>query len=68
MKKDKGIKGYALVLRPRVLKGVPWCSEEECPQYDGKRCELIGGRPSGICEPAVKDMAAEIRRLRKGEK
>lgn len=27
------------------------CSYEDCPNYDGKRCKLIGGRPSYICEP-----------------
>ena len=41
--------------------GVPRCSENECPSYDGKRCELIGCRPSLICEPAVIDMADRLR-------
>jgi hypothetical protein len=33
--------------------GIGWCreSEDNCPQYDGKRCRLTGCRPSGICEP-----------------
>ena len=33
--------------------GVPLCSHDACPHYDGKRCDVIGFRPSVICEPAV---------------
>lgn len=44
--------------------GVPFCSEDRCPSYDGKRCEEMGFRPGNICEPEVIDMAAELERLR----
>lgn len=40
--------------------GVPYCSEQ-CPQHDGKRCRLMGVRPSSICEPRVVEMAKTIR-------
>lgn len=30
--------------------GVGLC-HEKCPQYDGKRCELMGRRPSEVCYP-----------------
>ena len=33
--------------------GVPAC-DESCPQHDGKRCEIMGRRPSSVCEPAVR--------------
>ncbi|MGK3981379.1 hypothetical protein WMF38_57810 [Sorangium sp. So ce118] len=44
--------------------GVPLCSENRCPSYDGKRCEETGFRPHTICEPEVIAMAAELRTLR----
>lgn len=48
-------------IRPRVLKdGVPSCSLEDCPSYDGKRCRILGHRPDGICEPAVVKLAASL--------
>ncbi len=33
--------------------GVGFCAFEDCPQYDGKRCRLMGFRPddNSICEP-----------------
>lgn len=34
--------------------GIPLCQDELCPQYDGKRCRMLGFRPDRICEPAVK--------------
>lgn len=44
--------------------GIPMCLQTgECPSYDGKRCRVIGVRPSYICEPAVIAMAEEITRL-----
>lgn len=50
---------------PQVDKnGVPWCDEDRCPFYDGKRCEATGFRPAKICEPAVIEMAADIVALR----
>lgn len=36
---------------------VPFCGEEKCPQYDGKRCRVLGSRPSALCEPIVTEMA-----------
>jgi hypothetical protein len=44
--------------------GVAWCAET-CQQFDGKRCQLIGFRPHGICEPWARDMAAIVSALPK---
>jgi hypothetical protein len=44
--------------------GVPRCTYDDCPSYDGKRCEETGFRPGSICEPAVIDMVEEIRAIR----
>jgi hypothetical protein len=33
--------------------GLPLCSQEECPQYDGKRCRELGFRPHHFCEPQL---------------
>lgn len=49
---------------PRWSKGVPWCSENDCPSYDGKRCGELGFRPDRICEPQVTEMGAERSRYR----
>ena len=40
-------------VRPRWSSMVPLCNEN-CPSFDGKRCERMGCRPDRICEPAVK--------------
>ena len=49
--------------RPRCDEnGVPFCSDD-CQQFDGKRCRLIGFRPSGICEPWAQDIVVENQRL-----
>lgn len=46
-------------MKPNVdFRGVPTCSEDECPEYDGKRCKLTGFRPDRICEPAVREIVA----------
>ena len=37
---------------------VPRCSEA-CPQHDGKRCRIMGQRPTALCEPAV-DMMDDL--------
>lgn len=56
-------KWVALVLhniddaRPAWDGAVPGCSDR-CPHYDGKRCELTGNRPYGVCAPAVEAMGA----------
>lgn len=47
-------------IKPSVDSGgTPWC-DTDCPQHDGKRCGVLGCRPSAICEPGVQDMAAAI--------
>ena len=38
---------------PVWANGLPICSREECPEYDGKRCRLMGFRPAHHCEPAM---------------
>lgn len=47
---------------PRWESGVPYCREEGCVHYDGKRCILLGQRPDNICEPSVSGMAAVLDR------
>lgn len=48
-------------IRPMLSKdGVPNCTTDECPQYDGKRCRLLGFRPDSICEPAVVRLTSRI--------
>lgn len=42
---------------------VPLCSES-CAQYDGKRCRLLGARPSSTCEPVVALMAERLNATR----
>ena len=37
---------------------VPRCSGH-CRQHDGKRCRIMGQRPTALCEPAV-DMMADL--------
>mgnify|MGYP001579604683 CR=1 FL=1 len=41
---------------------VPDCDQERCPQFDGKRCRIMGCRPSSICRPAVEWMAQRAAR------
>jgi hypothetical protein len=50
-----GVPGAPVVLWNE--DGVPCCTREQCPAYDGKRCELTGFRPDGLCEPVVSAMA-----------
>ena len=48
-------------MKPNVdHNGVPHCTYDECPSYDGKRCEETGMRAGGICEPAVIEMHARL--------
>jgi hypothetical protein len=42
--------------------GVPFCDEDSCKHYAGKRCRLLGFRPGTICEPAVIEMAKLLNR------
>lgn len=44
---------------PDVVDGVPYC-RDACRHHDGKRCRLMGLRPSSICEPAVQEIAGEL--------
>lgn len=47
-----------MAAEPNIDKnGVPFCTDEKCPEYDGKRCRLTGFRPDAICEPAVIELA-----------
>lgn len=39
----------------RDKHGLPVCSTEYCPQYDGKRCREMGFRPDRFCEPQLID-------------
>jgi hypothetical protein len=47
---------FEYVRRPeRDKNGLPVCSAECCPQYDGKRCREMGFRPDRFCEPQLID-------------
>jgi len=35
---------------------IPFCSEK-CPHFDGKRCRVMGFKPSSLCGPVVAQMA-----------
>jgi hypothetical protein len=35
---------------------VPFCDNDRCHQYDGKRCKMTGFRPGSVCEPTVAAM------------
>ena len=48
---------------PRWDDSVPRCSEDDCPMFDGKRCEELGHRPSSLCEPAVSEIVATARSM-----
>lgn len=50
---------------PKWFEGIPICTEDECPMYDGKRCSEMGFRPDRICEPQTKDMANALREIEK---
>jgi hypothetical protein len=39
---------------------VPLCNEE-CGAHDGKRCYLLGRRPTHVCEPTVMAMGAIVK-------
>lgn len=49
---DEGIKPSVSYDGPRNAP-IPRCAHEDCGQYDGKRCRILGCRPGSICEPAV---------------
>lgn len=46
---------------------VPYC-DEQCPQHDGKRCRIMGCRPSSICEPEVLNLLADLDASEKARK
>lgn len=48
---------------PRWDGDVPACSTDDCPMFDGKRCEELGTRPDRICEPAVNEIVAAARAM-----
>lgn len=50
---------------PDDRTGLPLCSEDECPEFDGKRCRLTGFRPERFCEPALVDMVRANEGLRR---
>jgi len=41
-------------------EGVPWCGEEKCGSFDGKRCKLMGHAPEGVCVPYVQLMSSTL--------
>ncbi len=54
----------SIVAKPMVGDdGIPKCNER-CPQYDGKRCELLGHQPQSLCEPTL---AITVKRLHVAE-
>ena len=38
-------------------EGVPWCAEDKCHHFDGKRCDLTGNRTYRLCGPTIEAMA-----------
>jgi hypothetical protein len=48
---------------PRWDDNIPKCSEDDCPMFDGKRCDELGHRPSLICEPAVREIVTSARNV-----
>lgn len=47
-------------ISPTWSADVPFCSDEQCARYDGKRCDAMGHRPGNICEPAVSRMGGAL--------
>lgn len=33
--------------------GSPFCSRDDCPSFDGKRCSIMGYCPTYLCEPLI---------------
>lgn len=51
------------LIQPRYDKHcVGWC-DEQCGQYDGKRCRVLGYSPGAICEPWARQAGAERNKL-----
>jgi hypothetical protein len=48
-------------ISPKVMEdGVPRCSSAVCPEFDGKRCQILGHSPEAICVPSVREMAKAL--------
>jgi hypothetical protein len=52
--------------RPEWYGVIPHC-DERCPFFDGKRCEILGQRPSRICEPVVLQMGVRLNKRDGGD-
>lgn len=52
-------------MKPNLINGIGYCAGDGCPEYDGKRCQLMGFRPQGICEPWVLELVAKVKNLEK---
>lgn len=53
-------------MAPFYVDSVPVCVTK-CAQYDGKRCKIIGWKPSRVCEPAINatlTLRADLQRVR----
>jgi len=48
---------------PRWDGEVPCCRYDGCVHYDGKRCVMLGERPSSLCVPVVGAMAEQLDKL-----
>lgn len=45
--------------------GVPLCNQAGCGLFDGKRCKAVGFRPDRFCEPALVELVAERKALKR---
>lgn len=51
---------------PDIRPDKDWlCTEDKCPSFDGKRCEVIGFRPDRFCEPKIDQVKKELKRCRR---
>lgn len=46
---------------PQWSDDVPHC-DDDCPNWDGRRCRVLGRRPVG-CEPVVAEMGRLLHRV-----
>ncbi len=51
--------------QPTLVRGIPHCSQDECPLFDGKRCRATGFRAAGVCEPAVEQAFEDLEQARR---
>ncbi len=40
-----------VAIRPDIRDGIGYCTYDDCPEFDGKRCAVMGFRPGQTCEP-----------------